>query len=210
MEKSVFSPIPLKLGEKIQLCAGDACYEASLIGCIRGVSLLVSSPMMEGLRIDFLEGEPLEVRMFSGKDILSFATRVMHVCIFPVHYLHLAYPGETRIQPLRHTPWVRVKLPAMVHAGGRIQPVLMVDLSEEGAKLDIPFDMRKDGERMGVSFDAEVDEFRREMNLEARIEHVTEGKEMFEYGVSFLGVSQEDRLWLKCLVYKRMAEGHLI
>ncbi len=203
-------PILPRLGEKIRLCRGEACYDSSLVGCIKGVSLLAASPVKEGLRIDFLEGEPLEVRMFSGKDILSFPTRVMHVSILPVHYLHLAYPSETRVQPLRHFPWVRVRLPATVHAGGKMEPVLMVDLSEEGGKLDTPLDIGREGERIGLSFDIEADELRKELNLEARIEHVRKGREMLEYGVSFLGASREDRLWLKCLVCRRIAEGHLI
>lgn len=205
-----FPPITPHVGEKVQLCKGNLCFDSRLIGYIRGVSLLVTTPLKEGMRIDFLEGEPLEVRMFSGRDIFSFATHVMHVCVAPIHYLHLDYPAETRMQPLRHGPWIRVKLPAMVQEGGMIQPVLMTNLSEEGAKLETPAELGQNGARIRVSFDAEADDLRRGMSLEARIEHVKAWGGMFEYGISFLGASGDDRLWLKCLVYRKIAEGCLI
>ncbi len=207
MAKPLF---PVHVGEKMQICRGGICFDSRLIGAIAGVSLLATSPMKEGLRIDFLEGEEVEARMFTGRDIYGFDTRVDHVCIAPVHYLHLAYPEKIRIQPLRHSPWIRVKLPAIIQAGGQIQPVLMTNLSEEGSKIDSPIAIGQDGERIRVAFLAEIDDMKKEIGLEARIEHAKFREDMLEYGISFFGASADERLWLKCLVCRGMEEGRLI
>lgn len=33
---------------------------------------------------------------------------------------------------------------------------------------------------------------------------------MLEYGIAFANLSDQDKLWLKCLVYRHIAEGGLI
>lgn len=199
------------VGERIRIGRGNAFFDARLIGCIKGVSLLSTVPFKDGLRIDFLEGEAVEVRLFTGTEICSFGTRILHVCVVPVHYLHLGYPEEVHRQPLRHAPWVRVKLPSTVHSGGTARPVLMENLSEEGAKFDSQDPVGEAGELIRIAMQIEIDDMKRELALEARIEHVGGMRsEMREYGVSFPGLSMEDRLWLKCLVYRRIADGYRI
>lgn len=54
------------------------------------------------------------------------------------------------------------------------------------------------------------------LNLGAVVQHVRLAKpveelgtEMLEYAVAFTDVSTENRLWLRCVVYKHIAEGYL-
>ncbi|NNM83497.1 MAG: flagellar brake protein, partial [Burkholderiales bacterium] len=158
-----------KIWERVQLARpGNARFESRLIGYIRGVSLLVTQPVREGLRMDFLEGESLEVRMFTGSEIHVFETHVMQVCIAPVHYLHLAYPEQMRIQPLRRTPWVDVRIPAtLILADASSVPALLENLSENGARLGANLDVKEEG--FSISFVAPIDEMKREIQLPVRL-----------------------------------------
>ena len=202
--------LSLHIGERIQLCKGGICFDSRLIGAISGVSLLVANPVREGLRIDFLEGEKVEARLFTGRDVCFFDAGVDHVCIAPIHYLHLGYPEEFKIQPLRHTPWVRLKEPAMALAGGETRPVLMTNLSEEGAQIESPGPVGGKGDSIRLAFQAEIDGMKRRMELEARIAHAHLGNGMILCGLSFQDESDDERIWLKCLVYRGIAEGRLI
>ncbi len=197
-----------RIWERVQLARpGNVRFDSRLIGYIRGMSLLVTQPVREGLRMDFLEGEPLEVRMFTGSEIHVFETHVLQVCIAPVHYLHLAYPEQMRIQPLRRTPWVDVRIPAtLVLADATRVPALLENLSENGARLGANFDMKEEG--FLISFAGRIDEMNREIQLPARLVRRRQQKDgMHEYSVSFGEVEEVERLWLKCLVLRHMLEN---
>lgn len=198
--------------ERIQICKRDARFDARLIGCIKGVSLLVTEPVEHGRRIDFFEGESVEVRMFSGTDIYSFESTIERICVAPVHYLHLSYPRRTRIQPLRRSPWVRVRLPGIVHCqDGSRKLVLLTNLSEDGAQLDAPTTIGVENDKLRLSFQIELDAMKRGFGLDARIKHeggMDEG--MMKYGIAFTDLSEEEKVWLKCMVFQRIATGRMV
>ncbi len=214
MVREPFPPngMPLQIWERVQVCKGGARFDARLIGCIKGVSLLVTVPVREGRRVDFIEGESVEVRMFSGTDIYVFESSIERICVTPVYYLHLAYPLKMKMQPLRRSPWVSVKLPAIVQCkDGSRKLVLMTNLSMEGAQFDAPATVGEEHDPLRVSFQAEVDDMKKGFGIDARIEHEGEAEEgMLKYGVSFLDVPEGDKVWLKCMVLQRIAAGRLI
>lgn len=196
--------IPPRIWERILLCRpGKACYDARLIGYIRGVSLLVTEPVLDGVRMNFLEGEPVEVRMFSGCDIQVFDTKVSRICIAPVHYLHLDYPRAMKLQPLRRSPWVDLGLPGEVSVPGAKLPILIRNLSDSGARFMVSAEIGEGTLQLG--FPAEIDGLRHDLALAAKVVHRKRGEGgMHEYAVAFQDLRDEDRLWLKCLVLGRM------
>jgi hypothetical protein len=198
--------------ERIQICKRAARFDARLIGCIKGVSLLVTEPVERGRRIDFFEGESVEVRMFSGTDIYAFESTIERICVAPVHYLHLSYPRRTRIQPLRRSPWVRLSLPGIVHCReGARKLALITNLSEDGAQLDAPSALGAENDQLRVSFQIELDDMKRGFGLDARIMHAGSAEEgMMKYGIAFIALSEEDKVWLKCMVFQRIATGRLV
>lgn len=206
------SKILPQVWERIRICRRDTCFDARLIGCIKGVSLLVTEPVQRGRRIDFLEGESVEVRMFSGTDIYAFESMIERICIAPAHYLHLSYPSKTRIQPLRRSPWVRVRLPGIARCkDGSRKLVLLTNLSEDGAQFDAPSSVGGQHDPLRISFQIEVEDIKRGFGLDARIEHEGEAEEgMLKYGISFLDLTEEQKVWLKCMVFQRIATGRLV
>ncbi|HXU93069.1 MAG TPA: PilZ domain-containing protein, partial [Gallionella sp.] len=138
--------------------------------------------------------------------------------ISPVHYMHLDYPAEVRVQKLRRSPWANVNLGATAtDAQGAHEMVHIVNLSPDGAQLHAPPLLGKPGEALRISFHADLDELKTHLNLDATILHVhmpQAGREaeanMMEYGIAFRDVSAANALWLKGLVYRQIAEGGLV
>jgi hypothetical protein len=220
-----FPPPGIKpqIGELVQLHLlnrnQQACYSVRLIGYIKSQSILVMTPMVDAVPLILADGEQLEVRMVTGNNIYAFPASIQRLCISPVHYMHLDYPVEVRSQTLRKSPWARVNLSATVtDAQGGHEVVSIVNLSPDGAQLHAPPSMGEPGGNLRLSFKAVMDELEATLNLDATIQHVhmhvpqagTQNTEyMLEYGIAFRNVSAADSLWLKGLVYRYIAEGHL-
>lgn len=220
-----FPPPGIKpqIGERVQLRLLShnlpAYYSARLIGYVRGQSILVMTPREASAPLVLADGEPLEVRMVTGSNIYVFQTSVQRVCISPIHYLHLDYPGEVRAQTLRRSPWARVNLTATVTNAQGVQEVVRItNLSADGAQLHAQPSMGEPGGKVRLAFRAVMDEMEAALDLEATILHVhmhaTHGSEpiegnLLEYGIAFREVPAASALWLKGLVYRYIAEGQL-
>jgi hypothetical protein len=215
------SGIKPQVGELVQLRLLNrnlqAYYSVRLIGYIKNQSLLVMTPMVAGVPLILADGEQMEVRMVTGSNIYVFQTAIQRLCISPVHYMHLEYPAEVRSQKLRKSPWAKVHLSATVtDAHGANEIVHIVNLSADGAQLHAPPTMGEPGGVLRLAFQAVMDELGTTLSLDATILHVhmpQTGMEaeinLLEYGIAFRDVSAADALWLKGLVYRHIAEGHL-
>jgi hypothetical protein len=191
-----------------------ALHQARLIGYIKDESILVSTPVTGGDRVVLSESEPVEVRMLSGKNIYVFQSEVQRVCVAPTHYLHLSYPAAMGRQKLRQAPWARVSLVGTAAgADGATEPAYITNLSTTGAQIHLPHPIGDKGARMRLSVQVTVEELSSELALDAVVRHVRPApanEEILEYGVAFENLRAEDALWLKALVYQRIAEGYSI
>jgi hypothetical protein len=203
---------------QVRLLGRDAQvqYPVRLIGYIKDRSILITTPEMAGQHIDMVEDEPVEVRMLTGGNIYVFQTAIQRLCVSPIHYLHLEYPARVRIQALRRSPWARVDLAAsVVGARGTEELAHIVNLSPDGAQLQVPVAMGAAGDVLRLTFRVGIDDMKATLALDATIRHVRrvrlatdEGRTVWEHGIAFGQVPAENALWLRCLVYQRIAEGH--
>lgn len=219
----VFPPPGIKpqVWERVQLCiyAGSAPvhYSAHLIGYIKGVSILVTTPLVNGIPITLRDGEQVEVRMVTGSNICVFSTTLQRICISPNHYMHLEYPSVVRIQELRKSPRARVNLSATAtSAQGSQEIVHIVNLSPHGAQIHVPAKVGQKGDSLKLVFHAVVDDLKTTLELDTQIQHVhptrpsrSEEEGMLEYGLAFRNVPAENALWLNALVYQHIAEGDM-
>ncbi|MCX7173364.1 MAG: flagellar brake protein [Proteobacteria bacterium] len=211
-----------QIGEKVQLrLLGQdiqAYYYAHLIGYIKGQSILLTIPLMAGQRIDMNEGERVELRMLTGSNIYIFRSEILRVCTSPSHYMHLQYPVKVKTQKLRSGSRTRVRISAQVtDEQGEELTTQIIDLSPVGAQFIVPRQNNLKGTHLRLSFQAAVDELDTLLTLDCLVQHQHPavpgeewGAEMLEYGVAFSNVSNQHKLWLKCLVYQHIAEGGLI
>jgi len=214
----MFPPQGIKpqIWERVQLRLlgrdAQAYYTARLIGYIKDKSILVATPEHAGQRIDLAEGEMVEVRMLTGGNIYVFQSAIQRLCISPVHYLHLEYPARVRMQKLRRSPWARVDLAALITAAqGREEFGHILNLSPDGAQLNVPVGVGVKGEMLRLTCHVGMDELKTTLVLDAAIQHVHPAKAgggMLEYRVEFHNLQAHDALWLRGLVYQRIAEGY--
>jgi hypothetical protein len=218
-----FPPMGIKpqVGELVQLRLLNrnlqSYYSVRLIGYIKNQSILVMTPTVDKIPLILMDGEQIEVRMLTGSNIFAFQTSIQRLCITPVHYMHLDYPLEVRAQKLRKSPWAKVNLGTTVSNENGISEVArIVNLSSEGAQLQAPSTLGKKGNNVQLAFHASMDELRATLTIDATILHVNkprndldEEANMLEYGIAFHDVSETDAIWLKTLVYRHIAEGHM-
>lgn len=214
-----FPPRGIKpqIGERVQLRlqgGGSQDYvTARLVGYIRGRSILVALPEAADQRLGMTEGRILEVRMLTGGDIYFFTTTIQRLCVSPVHYLHLDWPGGVRMQKLRKSPWARVDLAATVAPPGQAEAFAHLrNLSPDGAQIETAAALGAVGDLLRLGFAVDIDGLRATLTLDAQIMHahparMPEG--LPEYGLAFRELPLPEALWLRCLVYQRIAEGHL-
>jgi hypothetical protein len=192
-------------------------YSTRLIGYIDDLSILAMTPMVSGTPLILAEGELVEVRMVTGSNIYALQTTIQRLCVSPVHYMHLDYPTEVRVQKLRKSPWAKVSLGVTVtNAQGVHEAARLINISPDGAKLYAPPTMGKSGEALRLSCHVTLDELKTTLNLEGTIMHVHTPQAsreaeagLLEYGIAIRNASATDALWLKGLVYKHIAEGYL-
>lgn len=220
----LFPPAGIKpqVGERVQLrLLGQdiqAYYHAQLIGYIPALSILVTNPVAGGQRIDMADGERLELRMLTGRNIYVFQSEIIRACVSPARYLHLQYPTKIQMQKLRNDARTRVRIAAQVTDEQGAQAIAqIIDLSPDGAQAMLPASSGIKGKHLRIAFQASVDELKATLTLDGTIQHVRPalpgqqwGTEMLEYGLAFSDVGEHDKLWLKCLVYRHIAEGGLI
>lgn len=219
----VFPPAGIKPqpGSFIQLHllnrAQQTYYSARLIGYIKNVSILVTTPVVSGTPLILTDGEQVEVRMVTGSNIYAFQTSIQRLCVSPAHYMHLDYPVEVRVQKLRKSPWVRVNLGVTVSDTRDTNEVAhLVNLSTDGAQLRGSPALGTTGTALRLSLQVTLDEMQTTLNLEATVLHVhaadtgiEDEENMLEYGIAFRNISTAEALWLKGLVYRHIAEGYL-
>ncbi|MCL4470007.1 MAG: flagellar brake protein [Gammaproteobacteria bacterium] len=212
IKPQVWERVQLRLlGRDIQ-----AHHYARLIGYIRDQSILVTTPVDAGQRVIMVDGERVEVRMVTGSNIYVFQSVILRACISPSHYFHLAYPARVRVQKLRKSPWARVDLSASVTNPQGVQEVAhIVNLSLSGAQIHSPGMLGGKNDPLRITFHLSVDELETTLVLDALIQHVRPAKSgqnweqpLLEYGVEFCNIFPQDALWLRSLVYQRIAEGY--
>lgn len=214
------SGIKPQIGERLQLRLLNqnlqTYYSARLIGYIKKQSILVTRPVSAEKPFIPTEGQQVEVRMVTGNNICVFQSSIQRLCISPTQYMHLDYPVEVHAQKLRRSPWVRLNLGVTAtDAQGAHEAARLVNLSPDGAQLHAPPTLGKEGDTLHISFHAAIDELKTTLSLDAIIMHVytpqaTQEAEsnMLEYGIAFCNITAANRLWLKGLVYRHIAEGH--
>lgn len=196
---------------------GQPHYFTRLVGYIRNTSILVTIPRVRHQPVGMVEGERTEVRMLTGRNIYVFRAQVIKACLAPAAYMHLSFPDTVQRQSLRKAPSARANLPVSVENGGAPVEGMIANLSASGARVDAAAGLGEKGQNLKLAFLVDLDGTKRALSLSAQIMHIRipESKSkanagLVEHGVEFQGISEEDALWLRCLVYKRIAEGFLV
>lgn len=206
-------------GEALQmspLTDPNTKYYVKYIGAVEKKSVIVTTPMEDGVALLMKEGQIYTFRAFSGKNIFSFNGGILRSCHAPYPYLHISYPSSVQAVPVRKAQRIKTNLiaailPENAEEGSKPKAGAIADLSPHGAQLDSPNDLGPVGTSLKVSFRLKATELDVYLNITAAIRGVrqdeTGSPPLFHYGVEFTNLSLHDGVFVRNFIYQKMIGG---
>lgn len=210
--------IKLAIGDTVQLQDVSSDKQRTfvkLIGYTSKRSVLVSHPRQDDKLSFIKEGQGFLVRGFAGTKTYEFNTNVIHVCLSPYPYLHLAYPAQVKTTNMRSSVRIKLRLVCSIEsaATGLKVPAVIEDMSISGARIHcskafgVVGDSVTIGLRMQVSGETQV------FLVSAVIRNVREeadsqtGEKVIMHGMEFVQSQGMDLTLLQNFIYKSMLES---
>lgn len=221
-----FDDMHLQAGERVQIelrvGAEQQRLLTTLVGYADGESVLIRTPLANGLPLTLAEGEKVVVRAFSGQTAFAFTSTIQRVCTSPFAYVHLSYPSTVRGAMIRDALRVRANLAAQVTnlrlgVEARPVPAILSDISTAGASLDAYEPLGKEGDVLSLAFTFYIKPHDYDVNLRitAAIQTRREqeeadpsGRNIIRHGVRFQGLHASEIILLQNLVYQLMVDDH--
>jgi c-di-GMP-binding flagellar brake protein YcgR len=209
-----FSEMKLVVGDRLQVqCQAhhnSPRVFVKMVGYVENISLIVTAPSRNGVRLQLLETDTLIVRAFARQNAFAFKCSVLRVCTAPFHYLHLSFPEQIQGSMIRKSARVWIGVPSEV-AGKPSGSVVIENISATGALVltDKPLGRRGDILRMSFRVNLHDIDSRLDVDAEILTGFGTEDdtKHSYRHGVEFRNLKPEDLLVLKSLIYQQMIEN---
>ncbi len=221
LQSAGFHELRLQPGSRVQLVlagqGGEQAHFTTVVGFVRDEYLIIRLPQRKQAPVPFEAGDGLRVRLFSGIHLYEFRCSVLRVFEPPVDYMHVSFPDDIRVTPVRMAPRVRAELPAQLELpdGGRHEG-LLADISSQGAQLQVvgAKPVVEDGGRLRVSFALRVGVDEREHIVEtdcvARVlkpfRPADGGEQLQAYGLQVGELDAAASLALQNFILRRMIE----
>ena len=221
-----FEDMHLHVGDKVQIemleAHDNARHLTTLIGYLKGVSLLVKTPIVNGLSLPMGVGDAIVVRVFSGMKAYAFNAKVERVCLSPFAYVHLSFPANIRSMEVRKAMRLRVDMPATAmkvkdRENAVPIPVIISNLSISGALIDSGADLGDIGDFVALAFTLRIqpNEYEADLKVDAMIHTINKrhsadfaGREFFEYGMEFPMLPMPEAIMLQNFIYQVLVEDH--
>ncbi len=217
-----FLDMHLRVGERIQVQppanVSAERYVVKLIGYVDKVSVLVTAPYENGLRVPLRENDTLVARIFSAQKAFGFSTSVERVCKIPYDYLHLSFPEHVQGSVVRKSPRVRTKIIASISSTDAASASdrysgLIVNLSADGALVRARQPLAPNGGTVGLAFRVNLHNVDAYLTIHAVVRSAfgdegkgDDGAPMFNHGVQFQDLAPNDSVILQSLIYQQMIE----
>jgi c-di-GMP-binding flagellar brake protein YcgR len=217
-----FLDMKLKVGDRIQLqppaSMGPERYVVKLIGYVDNVSVLVTPPLANGMRVPVREGDNIVARVFTSQTAFGFNSTIERVCKIPYDYLHLSFPGVVQGAVIRKSPRIKTHIIvsiAMSDAadGDARMSGIIVNLSANGALLCTAKPLDKKSQEVTLSFRISLHDVDAHLNIKAIIRNVHADDEKdkadplkYQHGVQFLNLQPTENMILQSLIYQQMIE----
>ena len=217
-----FQDMRLRVGDRLQLQPPPTVsverHVVKLIGWADGVSVLVTAPMANGLRVPLRENDTIVARIFAGQKAFGFSSTIERVCKIPFDYLHLSFPETVQGSVIRKSPRVRTRIIASVADRNASdcaerQSGVIVNLSADGALLKARQPLGDKGTRLMLSFRVSLHKVDAYLTVGAVVRSAFEDEEksrrddaVFNHGLQFEDLAPNDTVILQSLIYHQMIE----
>lgn len=215
--------------DQVKLMPGDALqmqpllegqterYTVRIIGIMKGKSVLVTAPVVEGRLVFLRDGQTFLIRVFSGLNVCAFKAKVLKSQLVPFPYLHLSYPDEVQAMLIRKAMRAPADTIVAVHEeedGRQTGAGRMVDISVGGARILSKQPLGEKGARLYLSFKVRLDDMEEYVKTPAFIrtlgqEDDEQGRPQVATGVQFGELNQAQRLIIMTLVYQHLLKDNL-
>lgn len=188
----------------------DSRFVVKLIGFIKGKSVLVTAPIVDGKYIMIRDGQSFVVRAFQGKKAFAFTVMALKSVFSPHPYLHLSYPKHINASIIRNDARAQVRIIASVtfHNPERIVAANLLDLSLGGTSGIIKQQIAEKQESGTISFKIHVVGNEGLMSIDFVVRSVapTEDGDGYRYGFEFQNLTSQNKLILSAFVHQTIAE----
>jgi c-di-GMP-binding flagellar brake protein YcgR len=185
-------------------------YSVKLIGFVKGKTIFVTAPTVDGKYELIREGQTFVARAFSGKKAYAFISSAVKSVHTPHPYLHLSYPKQLRCTVVRQTSRVAVRLISAILLGSpeRNAAGTITDLSMGGASVVAKEPLGEKGEAGRIKVKLHVADQDSFLNLKTVLRAVTpvETGQGYRHGFEFVDVPVSDRLILSAFVHQTLVE----
>jgi c-di-GMP-binding flagellar brake protein YcgR len=184
-------------------------YQVSVIGAHAPHSVLVSAPQVMGKLVFIKEGKQLLVRGFVGNDAVAYRTQVLKSLLSPYPYLHLSYPENVQSMRIRKSARVPVEIVAAVSTPSFELAARIVDLSCGGARLSSQQKLGEEGDEVTIKFRIYSGDQDIYLTIKALIRTCVPDDTlvgMYNCGIQFTNLENQQRLYLENQVYQRMLD----
>lgn len=175
-------------------------YNVKFIGAIKGKSILVTLPLIDGERVWMQPGQSYVVRGFTGKYAYALIVQVIRARTHPYPYVHFTYPRFVQSRAVRKSLRVKLDLPATITPGDSDKPipVTMADLSTTGSMMNSPAPIGEIGGTVRLNFPVNIEDIKADLNLSAKIKNISVPKEGegVSIGIEFENIDQNEKLIL--------------
>lgn len=201
------------VGETLHMQAlneSEQRFVVKLIGYIKGKSVLVTAPMVDGKYVLIRDNQTFVVRAFQGKKAFAFTVIALKSVFSPHPYLHLSYPRHINSSVIRHDARASVKIIASVSFNNpdRTAAATLLDLSLGGSSGILKQAVAEKGEVGTVSFKINVVGNEGLLTIDFIVRSVGPNEEAdgYRYGFEFQNLTPQNKLILSAFVHQTIAE----
>ena len=214
-----FADMKLGVGNRLQIqCPAQMQSERAfvkVVGYVENVSLIVTAPSRNGMRLDLLENEILIVRAFSRQSAFAFSCSILRVCRLPFDYLHLSFPRQVQGTVIRKSTRVRGGFAAEAGAvGSQCGPATIDNISATGALVTAREPLGSPGDTVRLRFQVKLHGVDSTLEVEAKILSAVphedahgDGGPLLRHGVEFSNLQPNERMIITSFVYQQIIES---
>jgi c-di-GMP-binding flagellar brake protein YcgR len=214
MKPRIGDPVQLN----VQTSTASERYAVNLVGLVKGRTVIVTAPILNGSVVLMREGQSVIVRSFSGTDAYGYASSVLRVCNSPIPYLHLAYPKSVKGVAVRKSARAHFNLIGSVVNKQEIEEakgyaVIITDISVSGASFTASEAIANKGDAITLSFRAKPNDIESYPVINCIVKSIVDeggiGGDTLKlhYGVQFKDLPQDTSLLLQNMIYKKLLEN---
>ena len=203
-----FEDLRLLPGQPLQLDFDGYSTERDksiLLGFRSGHSLMVTTPLVNGMPAPLKPGDGLAVRLFAThmNCACAFRTEVLHISRAPYPHLHLNMPTRLALGEVRNSVRAKVALISAVHYGASFAnktSSMVKDISLGGCRLHARSLTVEVGDTIKLTAQISVSGIERIVSLDAEVRSLQSDEDGSVVGVQFASMSDSDRITLHAYV----------